>query len=621
MVVRVDTMHRAGVVSALDAHFARLLARLDPAMSPAACLGAALASRAVREGHVCLDLAQFAGLQLGSVDAGVELEAPALDDWLEALRASAVVGGPGEFRPLVLDEAGRLYLYRYWDYERRLTHALESRAGAAPTVDRGLLATQLQRLFVAREPTEPDWQQIAAAVAVLRGLCVISGGPGTGKTTTVTRVLAMLVEQAGARPLRTALAAPTGKAAMRLSEAIRTVKPLLEVDDGVRAAIPEQAGTLHRLLGYRPNGGGFRYGRDNPLPVDAVVVDEASMIDQAMMVRVVEALAPEARLILLGDKDQLASVEAGAVMGDMCAGWRGFSEPFAQELSDVLGVPVKALPVARSGAGLRDNIVELRLSHRFSRESGIGSLASCVNAGDVNAAKALLADGTDDLQWLETRDLAQAQAHLAERAAALFGDYLRALASGATPQQVFAHFERVRILCALRSGPMGVAGVNRLIEDLLHRQGLIDVRQAWYAGRPVMIARNDYNLGLFNGDVGLALEDSAGRLRVCFRDSQGDIRRLSPGRLPAHETCYALTVHKSQGSEFDEVVVVLPQEDSRVLTRELLYTAVTRARRRVLLTGPLDVLAAAVARRTQRRSGLRDSLWSDTGSPSGGLAP
>ncbi|MEJ2687101.1 MAG: exodeoxyribonuclease V subunit alpha [Gammaproteobacteria bacterium] len=615
MVADVDALQRAGVVSALDAHFTRLLARLDPAMTQAACLGAALASRAVREGHVCLDLGEIAGLALATGEPGTDLAAPALDEWLRGLHASAVVGEPDEFRPLVLDAAGRLYLYRYWDYERRLAHELRGRARWVPAVDRGLLAAQLQRLFPPADAAAPDWQRIAAAVAVLRGLCVISGGPGTGKTTTVTRVLAMLVEQADGIPMRIALAAPTGKAAMRMSEAVRAMKPTLKAEDGVRAAIPEQAGTLHRLLGYRPNGGGFRYCRDNPLPVDALVVDEASMIDQAMMVRIVEALAPTARLILLGDKDQLASVEAGAVLGDICAGWRGFSAPLVQELANVLAVPAQTLPVGGGQAGLGDNIVELRVSHRFSRDSGIGALAGSVNAGDVNAVKTVLGGNTPELDWLDSTGLVETRDRLAERAAALFEDYLSALASGAPPEQVFARFERVRILCALRGGPLGVDGVNRWLEEVLQRRGLIDARRDWYAGRPIMIARNDYNMGLFNGDVGLVLPDSAGRLRACFRDAEGAVRRLSPGRLPAHEPCYALTVHKSQGSEFDEVVVVMPQEDNRVLARELLYTAITRARRKVVLAGPLDVLLAAAARRTRRRSGLQERLWNEEAGP------
>ncbi|MGA7800975.1 MAG: exodeoxyribonuclease V subunit alpha [Gammaproteobacteria bacterium] len=604
-----DTLEQAGVLNSLDRHFARLLARLDGAMAPEACLGAALASRAVREGHVCLDLTAMAGTPIALDGRGVS--GPALDTWIKALRTSSVVGRPGEFRPLVLDGVHRLYLYRYWDYEQRLVHQLRQRADYAPTVDRELLAAQLHRLFPREERSSPDWQRIAAAVALLRGLCVISGGPGTGKTTTVTRLLAMLVEQAGTASTRIALAAPTGKAAMRLSEAVRAMKPNLDVPERVRVAIPESASTLHRLLGYRPNGSGFRHGVGNPLPVDALVVDEASMIDQAMMVRVAEALPPAARLILLGDKDQLASVEAGAVLGDICAGWRGFSPSFAGQIAAVTGIGAEALPAGDARVALEDTIVELRMSHRFSHGSGIGGLARSVNAGDGEASLRLLAQGLDDLEWHDTRSLGQTQALLADRAHVLFGQYLAALGAGAAPETVFAAFERVGILCALRSGPLGVAGVNRLVEEALHRAGLIDVRRPWYAGRPIMVARNDYGLRLFNGDIGLLLPGTGtdGEVQACFRDPNGGIRRLSPSRLPAHQTCYALTVHKSQGSEFDEVLTVLPQEDTRVLGRELLYTAVTRARRKVVVAGPREVIAAAVARRTERRSGLRDSLW------------
>lgn len=609
MPVDLDALLKTDAIDVLDGHFVRMLLRLDREMAPAAQLGAALASRAVREGHVCLDLPAVADRSFGA--DGI-LRTPQLSVWVSALRASSLVGEPGQFRPLVLDAGNRLYLYRYWHYERRLAEQLTRRAAHVASVDRELLAVQLDRLFPAEGLGGPDWQRVAAAAALLRGLCVVSGGPGTGKTTTVTRLLAMLLEQADNRPLRVALAAPTGKAATRLSEAVRRMKPALEVSAEVRAAIPEGANTLHRLLGFRPDGGGFRYGRENPLPLDVLVVDEVSMIDHVMMARVVEALPQAARLILLGDKDQLASVQAGAVLGDICADWRGFSASFRQELAVVGAADPGDLPVSDGRSVLDDAIVELRVSYRFG--GSIGTLASRINSGDVEGTVALLAARSGGLEWFDTGTLAQAQAMLADRISELFGAYLEALHAGAEPEQVFEAFERVRVLCALRTGALGVEGINRLIEEALRRQGQIAVEHTWYAGRPVMITRNDYTMALFNGDVGLALPaaDNAGTLQVCFRKPDGGLRRVSIARLPAHETCYALTVHKSQGSEFDTVVTVLPQEDMRVVGRELLYTAITRARQNVLVIGPEAVLAAAVARRTERRSGLRDSLWTDS---------
>jgi exodeoxyribonuclease V alpha subunit len=587
----------------IDAHFARLMAKLNGAPAPELELAASLVSQATGSGNVCLDLSACAG-RVHASRPGEPL--PEREAWVEALRRCPVVGEPGEFRPLVLDASHRLYLYRYWDYERRLADELARRAAAATEVDEARLAAGLARLFPA-PADDTDWQKVAAAAAVLRGLCVISGGPGTGKTTTVVKILALLLEQVvgAARAPAIALAAPTGKAAARLQEAVRVAKQELDVSTSVRTAIPEEAATLHRLLGARPGSAYFRHDSRHPLPFDVLVVDEASMVDQALMTKLVSALAPRARLILLGDKDQLASVEAGAVLADICGSAPGYSASFAARLARVSGERIP--PTAAAPGPLADSIVSLTRSYRFGARSQIGRLAQLVRAGDGEAALRLLEESAGvDILWrtFGDGDLHAGSALLATR----FAPYFEAVHAQADVAALHAALNRQRLLCAHRTGPFGAEQLNRLIEQALRARHLADTRRTWYAGRPVMVSRNDYALRVYNGDVGITLGEP-GAASVAFVLPDAAVRRLAPARLPEHQTVYAMTVHKAQGSEFDEVVLVLPPQVSPVLTRELVYTAITRARRRIEIWGTPDVFLAAVARRSERASGLRDRLW------------
>ncbi|MGB2680363.1 MAG: exodeoxyribonuclease V subunit alpha [Candidatus Competibacter sp.] len=608
----------------LDVCFARFMARLAGRLAPASAaeveagrsavaaleLAAALASRASSQGDVCVNLRQWTWRWHAGA-AAATVTPPPIERWLNDLRASSVVGWPGERHPLILDRRGRLYLYRYWSYERQLADDLRLRAEAdAEAVDEARLRADLDRLFPRHPDLKgPDWQKVAAAAAALKRLCVISGGPGTGKTSTVLRILALLAAQADGRPLRIALAAPTGKAAARLQESIRAAKPGLGLEPVRAARIPEEASTLHRLLGGRPDSASFRHHGENPLPLEVLVVDEVSMVGLALMAKTLDALPPEARLILLGDKDQLASVEAGSVLGEICAGAGRFSTAFRARLAALTG---EALPEGREASPLADAIVLLRHSFRFGAASGIGALARAVNKGNAMEATRLLNDDHyGDIAW---RSLAGARAlpeQLALPVTVGFKPYLKAVASRAEPARIFEQFNRFRVLGALRGGPFGVEALNRLCEAVLHDQNLIDQRQAWYPGRPVMIVRNDYNLRLFNGDIGITLPDpnESERVKVFFLGSDGLLRGFAPARLPEHETVYAMTAHKSQGSEFERVLVVTPDEFSPVLSRELVYTALTRAKRQASFYGAPEVFAAAVERRLRRSSGLRDRLW------------
>ena len=574
--------------SDLDRHFARLLYELAKSGGDEVKLAAALVSHQRADGHACLDLADVAGRWLAEVVPEAETTSfrlPALAAWRKILRASGVVGQPGDFTPLVLDHADRLYLHRYWKYETDLAAAILNRAQLRVPVDEALLDGSLHRLFPAPEE-DLDRQRQAVRTAATRAFSVITGGPGTGKTRTVVWLLAALLEQAGERPLRIALTAPTGKSAARIAESVRAAKAQLPCSDALKAKLPEEATTIHRLLRAIPNSPRFRHDAANPLAVDIVVVDEASMADLALIAKLFAALPAAARVVLIGDKDQLASVEAGNVLGEICAGAEGGS--------------ATTTPLA-------DCVVELQKNWRFAADAEISSLSRAVNAGDADTALARLR--TSPALWRSLPRPEELPAALCERILTGYGDAVREH----DPAKAMALLNRFRLLAAVRRGPYGVESLNPLIEGLLEREGLINRRGPWYAGRPVIVTRNDPATKLFNGDVGITLPDASGNLRVFFpgvdANAAEGVRAFSPARLPEHETVFAMTIHKSQGSEFDRVLLVLPERDSPLLTRELVYTGLTRAKSVVELWADEAVLRAAIGRRVQRASGLRDALW------------
>jgi len=574
----------------LDRHFADFIASISDAASPHLHLAAALASNAVGSGNVCLNLSDIADRTIRVDNAPLRM--PPLNELLDSLRRTTCISAPGTFAPLVLDQRGRLYLYRYWKYEQTLTEQILAMAQAPPLpVNNELLAEGLDRLFPMYTPEETDWQRTAALTAVTKRFCIISGGPGTGKTFTIVKILALLLEQAIDRPLRIALAAPTGKAAARLQESIALAKESLSCNDQIRQRIPEQATTLHRLLGPVAGSPRFRFSADNPLPFDLVIIDEASMVSLPLMAKLTAALKPDARLLLLGDRDQLASVEAGAVLGDLCGD---------SDLRDRAS--------SEAAAPLQDSIVILTRNYRFQGSSAIGAAASAINLGDGAAALTLLTSAkTDDSVWQE---LSRTESFKKQLSGTIIRGYAPYLAT-TSAQEALSIFNSFRVLCALRQGPLGVEAVNLLIEELLAEKQLIRPLGRWYAGRPVLVTANDYSLRLFNGDIGLTLPDPlvGGALKVCFPNGAGGIRTVSPLRLPAHETAFAMTIHKSQGSEFTKVLMLLPGHDSELLTRELLYTGLTRARESVEIIGDSSLFIAAAARRIERASGLKEALW------------
>lgn len=571
------------------------LHRLDPEASYPVLAAAALCCEALSRGDVCLRLAALA-TQSPWPNAPC---LPVLADWRAALQASTLIGQPGDYAPLILDQ-DCLYLARYHAYEQQLAHYLQTRLQQKPDVDESQLSESLARLFAFNQQ-RPDWQQLAAAQAVRCPVAVISGGPGTGKTTTVVRLLAALLEQPGAEALSIGLAAPTGKAAARMAEAIRRAKADLPVSEAIKARLPEEASTLHRLLGSRGDRPQVLYHAGHPLALDVLVVDEASMVDLALMAKLVAALPSHARLILLGDKDQLAAVEAGAVFAELCEG-AGFSPDTAQRLQQLTGQEVPSQPPQSQ---LGEAVVLLTHSHRFAGDSGIGRLARCINSGDAAAALALLQEPRADVRW----NSSCASALLLERLQPEYQPYFEA-ARQQSPERAFAAFSGFRALTAVREGALGLNVLNAELEARFRRRYSISSGERWYEGRAVMITQNDYALGLFNGDIGLCLRQGS-ELRVFFEAGE-QFRSFSPARLPSHDLAFVMTVHKSQGSEFDRVLLVLPEQPSPLLNRALLYTGITRARHQIEIWAKASRLAEAISVRTERAAGLARRLRSES---------
>ncbi len=649
----------AGWIRALDLALARFLNELDAQAPGSLLLAAALLAHLEGRGHSCLPLRVFlrdpqatlawppaATAELAAALQALPVDGPAARAaWAgRAVMQIDPADGQGT-SPLVLC-GDRLYLRRYWHHELRVATDVLARAlardvpdGGGNNLDRTRVRALMDLLFLpaaaAKDPSAatagPDWQKVACAVALRGRLTLLTGGPGTGKTYTAARLLVLLQAlHTGVQPLRVALAAPTGKAAARLRQSIGTalqglhdrLGDTLPLADWAPSLGPAQ--TLHALLGPRPGTRRFRHDAANPLDVDLLFVDEASMVHLEMMATLLDALPAGARVVLLGDRDQLASVEAGAVMGDLCqgAGGAAAASPYSAATADwvrqLTGETIPVTDAAPAGA-LSQQTVVLRQSRRFG--GPIGNLALSVNRGDGAAALATLrAEPEGEVVLIETADAgAVARLALEGRPGARGGyrTYLDVLGQqpdaaedfGAWASAVLRHFDDFRVLCAVREGPWGVSGLNAGIERALSEHGLLQRRGEWYPGRPVMVTRNDPALGVFNGDIGVVLQPpGTGPLRAYFLNG-ATLHSVSVGRLADVETAFALTVHKSQGSEFGHVVLVLPPEDSAVVTRELAYTGITRAKSAfTLVARQAQGLARASGRLTSRLSGLQDML-------------
>jgi exodeoxyribonuclease V alpha subunit len=559
--------------SELACQFARYIERVDTSNDELVALTAGLLTEAVSQGHVCLNLSQ-----MNTLFHNVKHLLPdEFSQWQTRLKQSNVVGSRGEYRPLIMDDNGLLYLYRYWHDEQNVASAIKLRSA-----DIALTNQQQLKQMLADWPATIeglDWQKVAVLMALSHQFCVISGGPGTGKTTIVLRLLQCLYQQRA--DYRIALAAPTGKAAARLQHVI---------SDKENEAI--QAKTLHRLLGISPHNEQGRYNAERPLPFDVIIVDEASMIDISLMAKLLQALSPTAQLVLLGDSQQLASVESGAVLANLCQKTVSFNTGFVDMVAVLSAIDLSDY-ANNSQATTLNSVVKLQHSYRFDEASLIGRLAYVIQAGNAADVMKELAESGKET-WLQEEDNA--------RLIAGYQSYFKAIMQAESPLACIQSFDVYRVLCAIKQGPQSVASVNAVIERHIAKLGWRS-QHDFYHGRPIMITQNDYRQQLFNGDTGLILKDDTGQLRACFL-IDNELRWVDLIRLPAHETAFAMTVHKSQGSEFDHVCVVLPQEDTAILNRELLYTAITRAKKQVSLFCNEAILRKTVMTQHERETGL-----------------
>ena len=580
-----------GALHPLDNVLAVWLAGRDPEHADVLRAAAILLSVARREGHTAVDL--NLAVRTGALnETGIKL--PDAETLRSSLEASSIVGRPGDRTPLILD-GDRLAFRRFHAGEQRIRDAVQARGEAADgEIDIPKVRPLFTTLFDPQSSTEVDWQSVAAAAAMRSRFLCIAGGPGTGKTTTVIRLMALLLQNDP--ELRIKLAAPTGKAANRMAESIGGQLVGLDVDDELKARIPTTAATLHRLLGYRPSQARFTYDRDRTLEAD-VVIDEASMIDHALFTSLLTALDDDTRLILIGDPDQLPSVEAGFVFGDLSrAGASESKSASFVSLLESLGA-VHLPPIDPSPKRMQDAVVTLRKGYRFGPDSGIGRLAYALRDGDTEAVQEVLTNGSHaDLSLVSRSELKRTIRRPVR-------EFARLLVGSSTPGEALEHLNRLRVLSPMRVGNYGIDALNEELEAWLLEE---EVRP-WgdeYSGKPILINTNDYEVSLFNGDVGVLWGKEDGRFVGCFPAGE-EIREVPVSRLPSHEAAWAMTIHKSQGSEFDDVVLVLPEEEhAERLTRELLYTAVTRARKSVAIIGDVELVAAAALRRERRATGL-----------------
>lgn len=586
-----------GWLRSTDAAFAALLAEQGGETDETVLLLAAIVSRQVADGHIRLNLTDPHPANDGPLSWLATLDPTNVEQTL--LKSTNIQSNVSEqvaagSQPLVWNKP-YLYLRRYWANEQGIKAALTARLQAS-AIEVPRLRQQLNTLFPPSSE-QPNWQRIACALASRSRFTLITGGPGTGKTRTVLRILGLLQatrhDTHPGQPLRIRLAAPTGKAAARLGESISAEIDALPLPKAIRQSIPQEPVTLHRLLGRRPNSRLFQHNRENPLHADVVVVDEASMIDQELTARLLDALRPDTTLILLGDKDQLAAVEAGAVLGELCEGADAgnYSQATAQWLAETTGDDVSPWQ-NETGSELHQHMIKLRKSHRFNHDSGIGALAEAIRLEQHERVNSLLQDSDSSTGLLELRH--PLDNRLETAAVAGYRGYLETLQQKRPTQsdaeqltrwarEVIIASRQYQVLAVIRNGPLGVSGLNERIAKSLKAARLISKDRGWYEGRLVMVTRNDYTLDLMNGDVGICLSvqlpgEDEPRLRVAFEQGNHRVRFFLPSRLQSVESVFAMTVHKSQGSEFNDVLVVLPETMPPQHRREVLYTAITRAR-------------------------------------------
>ena len=608
LLTKAELLADSGDIRFIDFHFLRLLKNLDPAVCDDILLAALLASFNSSKGDVCIDLLALSSQQLfpNNLDS-INITTPQIEQWLSVLKKSPLISTNDSVAPLVLVNEQYLFMQRYWDYEVSLAENINQFSKHNSDVDIDLLKNGVQKYF-SNNPTnsdsDPDWQMVAAISAVLNKFSVITGGPGTGKTTTITKVLALIAQQGEGRYKNIVLAAPTGKAANRLSESIQDAKKNLGLSNDIADQIPDQVTTLHRLLGASSARASFLYNENNKLSLDVLVVDEASMVDLAMMSKLMRALPEHAQIILLGDMNQLASVESGSVLADICAVGieSGYSSQRSELLSNQFGVQLEKFG-SKAVHPLGDCIVELKKSYRFDDKSGIGSLARATNSsscddfyGAFNSAQ------FTDIEF-HSVDTLSINKYIENLDIEPYKNYLESDCI----ELALERLPSFQILSPMRDGVFGVRNINYLVQSKLQRSGLIHIRGKHFHGQPIMVTENNYKAGLYNGDIGIIWSDN-GELKGFFPTANGT-KRFLLAKLPAYETVFAMTIHKSQGSEFENVLIITPDKYSEYLSKELLYTAITRAKKNVKIWGVKEVINNTIRATVSRNSLLKDQLF------------
>lgn len=596
-----DLLLKEELIEPFDVEFARTISTLEGSIQKTLAISSSLVSRFRRDGHVCVDLKKIKKGNLFDLDMPhIQEMLPDENEWKNNLLSTKTVVRPGDRGPLVLDEKLRLYLYRFWKYEQLVFNAIKYRTMEDMELpDLSIIKNLLNRHYPFSDKN--DWQKIASAIALKKRFCAISGGPGTGKTHLIFKIISLIKEISSYDSASIVLLAPTGKASARMKEAFQKVK---NSSDESASSMPYTS-TIHRfLIGLRTK----KKPKNLPKTPQLVIVDEASMVDLELMAKLFQTLKENCQIILTGDKNQLSSVEAGAVFSDICPQERKniFSSTMCRYLKEVTGDELIPGQVENNEIG--DCIVNLERSYRFGPDSGIYQLSRAIKECDWESAISILKNKDyPDVTWKSIDSVKTLKIHLKR----IIEEHFKKMLDTFSPSEALRLMDEFRILTPIREGPSGVLEINRLAENILTRGSMSLNMGEWYHGKPIIITRNNYELELFNGDVGIVLKEASTLkdLRVYFSSEDNSIRSFHPMLIPEYETAYAMTVHKSQGSEFNKVLLILPPYDLPLLTRELLYTAVTRAKHRVEIWGNEDILKASILRRTIRISGLKDLLW------------